>query len=164
MENQVEILVEKLTEQLKDFKADYLKRVLEYSAQEHQSIKKKYSEMLRWTFNEKTMSENEILVSVGEYYKGKKWIDKNWKEIHMDEKTFGHVSIYRAEIHFKKSVEKLAFRMIEKGLNPAITNVVVDYVGANLNCVVSDGEKQVKAQTILAGGPVQKPHFRYLIK
>ena len=36
--------------------------------------------------------------------------------------------------------------------------------GINIDTIISDGEKQVKAQTICAWGEIQRPHYRYLVK
>jgi hypothetical protein len=69
-----------------------------------------------------------------------------------------------AEHHYKVSVEKLAHRIISKGLNYDTLTVTAGWVNVNFNCVITDGEKTVKASTIIAEGPVQRPHYRYLIK
>jgi hypothetical protein len=37
-------------------------------------------------------------------------------------------------------------------------------VGVNFETTLSDGEKIVRAFTIVASGEIQKPHYRYLIK
>ena len=69
-----------------------------------------------------------------------------------------------AEHHYKVSVEKLAHRIITKGLNYDTLTVTAGWVNVNFNCIITDGEKTVKASTIIAEGPVQRPHYRYLIK
>jgi truncated hemoglobin YjbI len=66
--------------------------------------------------------------------------------------------------HYEDSVRKLAARIEKKGLNVANLVVKTAHVGVNIETTLTDGEKTVRAFTIIASGPVQKPHYRYLIK
>lgn len=69
-----------------------------------------------------------------------------------------------AELHYETSIQKLAARIEKKGLNVENLKVVTSHVGVNIDTVLSDGEKTVKAFTIIAEGEIQRPHYRYLIK
>ena len=71
---------------------------------------------------------------------------------------------FDAEQHYDASIEKLAHRIVTKGLNFDKLVVTAGWVSVNFNCVITDGDKTVKASTIIAEGPVQRPHYRYLIK
>lgn len=69
-----------------------------------------------------------------------------------------------AEKHYKQSIEKLAARVESKQLNQAAISVKAGWMGVNFDCIITDGDKKVKATTIIAEGPIQRPHYRYLIK
>tara|TARA_Y100000593_G_scaffold88797_1_gene171759 strand:- start:899 stop:1540 length:642 start_codon:yes stop_codon:yes gene_type:complete len=73
-------------------------------------------------------------------------------------------SLDNAKAHYENSIIKLAYRIVAKGLNQNNLQFTNSYVGVNIDTIISDGEKQVKAQTICAWGAIQKPHYRYLVK
>jgi hypothetical protein len=66
--------------------------------------------------------------------------------------------------HYENSIEKLAARIEKKGLDIARLKTVTAHVGVNIETVLTDGTKTVRAFTIIASGEVQRPHYRYLIK
>lgn len=68
------------------------------------------------------------------------------------------------ESHYESSINKLANRIVKKGLNESKLVVETARVGVNIETILTDGEKSVKAWTIIASGAVQKPHYRYLVK
>jgi len=70
----------------------------------------------------------------------------------------------KAEIHYNNSIEKLASRIEKKGLNENNLKAKTGHVGVNIETTLTDGNKKVSAFTIIAGGAVQRPHYRYLIK
>jgi len=72
--------------------------------------------------------------------------------------------IKEANTHYEQSIEKLAYRISQKGLNVSNLKVKTSHIGVNIETTLTDGEKTVKAFTIIAGGPIQRPHYRYLIK
>ncbi len=66
--------------------------------------------------------------------------------------------------HYNNSIVKLAKRISRKDLdlnNLEMNTVCMD---VNIETFITDGKKMVKAWTIIAGGCVQRPHYRYLIK
>lgn len=69
-----------------------------------------------------------------------------------------------AIIHYENSINKLAYRISEKGLNEDKIEIKTARVGRNLETFLTDGEKKVRAFTVLAWGEVNQPHYRYLIK
>ena len=69
-----------------------------------------------------------------------------------------------SEAHYLFSIEKLAARIEKKGLDQSKLSVVTAHVGVNINTTLTDGNKTVRAFTIIAQGEVQRPHYRYLVK
>ena len=70
----------------------------------------------------------------------------------------------KAQLHYDSSLLKLAERIKKKGIDIDNMKVVSGYVGVNIEMTISDGEKYVKAWTIIAEGDIQRPHYRYLVK
>lgn len=69
-----------------------------------------------------------------------------------------------AILHYETSVCKLANRISQKNLNLETLKIITSHIGVNIETVLSDGIKKVRAFTIIADGEVQRPHYRYLIK
>lgn len=69
-----------------------------------------------------------------------------------------------ANMAYSASINKLAARILKKGLNIDALRVKTAHIGVNIESILTDGEKTVRAFTIIAEGPVQCPHYRYLIK
>jgi len=72
--------------------------------------------------------------------------------------------VKNANEHYEFSILKLAARIEKKGLNVDALKVSTSHIGVNIESVLTDGEKTVRAFTIIAAGEVQRPHYRYLIK
>lgn len=73
--------------------------------------------------------------------------------------------IERAEKRYIFSVERLAYVLHKKGFNPDTIEVKTEIgMGENIELVVSDGVKIVMSRTILAWGPKNVPHFRFLVR
>jgi hypothetical protein len=71
----------------------------------------------------------------------------------------------RAEQHYACSLEKLVARLMTKGVDERKkVKIVSGWIGVNFEVVITVGEVCVKAWTIIASGPIQQPHYRYLIK
>jgi hypothetical protein len=66
--------------------------------------------------------------------------------------------------HYEDSIVKLAARINAKGLDIGKIKATTSHIGVNINTTLTDGFKTVRAFTIIAGGAVQRPHYRYLIK
>jgi hypothetical protein len=79
-------------------------------------------------------------------------------------KMFVDKAIENANRHYENSIEKLALRIEKKDLNTGELKTRTSHVGVNIETELTDGEKTVRAFTIIAGGQVQRPHYRYLIK
>lgn len=72
--------------------------------------------------------------------------------------------VKEAKDHYTNSVLKLADRVTKKGLNLDVLTVKSGKVGVNIEVVITDGSKKITAQTIIASGPIQRPHYRYLVR
>lgn len=66
--------------------------------------------------------------------------------------------------HYEQSIQKLALRIEAKGLNQDQIKATTSHIGVNIDTTLTDGNKSVRAFTIIASGEIQKPHYRYLIK
>ena len=73
-------------------------------------------------------------------------------------------SIKTAKNHYENSLLKLVKRVSVKGLNLETLEIKRSGIGINIEMLLTDGEKTVRAWTIVAEGPVQRPHYRYLVK
>jgi hypothetical protein len=66
--------------------------------------------------------------------------------------------------HYEQSIKKLHNRILSKGLNKDNIKTTTGRVGVNIETTLTDGEKTVRAWTIVASGDIQRPHYRYLVK
>jgi hypothetical protein len=66
--------------------------------------------------------------------------------------------------HYENSILKLALRIEKKELNQDKLEMVTSHIDINIETIISDGKQSVRAWTIIAEGPVQRPHYRYLVK
>lgn len=69
-----------------------------------------------------------------------------------------------AEDHYIACIEKLAYRLTEKGLK-SVEDLQVrsGWVGVNLEMIFEFNGTIVHARTITAEGPIQRAHYRYLV-
>lgn len=70
----------------------------------------------------------------------------------------------KAQLHYEQSILKLTDRITKKDLNIDNLTAKTSHIGVNIEIVLTDGVKTVKAFTIVAEGIIQRPHYRYLIK
>lgn len=70
----------------------------------------------------------------------------------------------KAKNHYKHVIDKLADRITKKELNIDNLKIKTVHIGINIETTLTDGNKIVKAWTIEASGPIQRPHYRYLVK
>jgi len=82
----------------------------------------------------------------------------------MTESQFVETQVKAAETHYFNSITKLASRIESKELDIQNLKMETSHLGANIDTIITDGIKTVRAFTIIASGAVQKPHYRYLIK
>jgi hypothetical protein len=91
-----------------------------------------------------------------------------WKQGHSiiqsGVEKFVEKQVKEAGEHYESSILKLSAKIEKKGLNIENLEVKSGRVGVNFETTLTDGEKIVRAFTIVASGDIQKPHYRYLIK
>lgn len=164
-------LIDILKEETVSLKKQYLEMTAEWAAEQvaRNVARRDRRHHLRPT-NEKARlekmkgftTEETIWVSSDEYRTESKWF---WKTPHWH---FTNEFVTRmtklAELHYEKSIAKLAARIEEKGLDQSNLKTVTAHVGVNIETTLTDGEKTVRAFTIIASGEIQRPHYRYLIK
>lgn len=73
-------------------------------------------------------------------------------------------AVERSKTNLISQLQKLALRLQDKGLDLDNISLTSTYVDVNLETTISDSVNTVKAWTIIASGPIQRPHYRYLIK
>lgn len=70
-----------------------------------------------------------------------------------------------AENHYMGSIGKLATRLNSLGItDDSNFKVESGRVGQNFECYIKHEKGITKAWTIIAEGPIQRPHYRYLVK
>lgn len=76
----------------------------------------------------------------------------------------GYVQYYAklAEIHYKNSIEALGKKITDAGFNVNNVKLKSSSIGVNFETEVTDGNKYMRAYTIIAAGPIIAPHYRYL--
>ena len=121
-------------------------------------------------YNYATMKKEKKVVLVRGAYNTKKYFDmikaRN-KVIDLDRiglNDFTEKTMNNAKQHYENSIEKLAYRIKKKGLNISKLKATTSYIDVNISTILTDGEKTVRAWTIIASGSIQRPHYRYLIK
>lgn len=97
------------------------------------------------------------------YYSAKNKIDNTANYLHKGKEKAIETAEKLAEQHYQESISKLAYRIEKKGLVVANLKVEHQRIGINLELTLSDGERKVVAKTIVAEGPIIKPHYRYLV-
>jgi hypothetical protein len=58
----------------------------------------------------------------------------------------------------------LVDRIDKKNLDLNKLSIQSKSIGININMILTDGIKTIKAYTVIAEGCVQRPHYRYLVK
>jgi hypothetical protein len=171
-------LLEQLTEATKSFKEEYINKTKDWADNYYDILlKRSHYKDVDWckllgleprVANPGTA--NEFLSFPKGFFstKGARKYDRLKNEvsraIRIGKEEFIKKEINKADNHFKKSIIKLAGRIEKKQLDKS--NIIVEHahVGVNLEMTLTDGDKSVKAWTIIASGPIQRPHYRYLVK
>lgn len=162
-------LVETLRQETESFRTEYLDRVKAWAIAEFSRID--LLSQKRYTYEQfATPGFVKGPNSWSDYAQGKNYRkavdarDAALRTVEKGSQAFIDKALTQAADHYFDSLVKLAARIDEKGLNPATLTVKTAHVNVNLDIVLTDGEQTVRAFTIIASGPVQRPHYRYLIK
>ena len=143
-------LVERLRNETIELKEAYVQRTKEWAVEEYARLKEFIKD---YKANYDVSKEN-------------KYGSLPACVINMNGKVEDYIAIQEKQAirHYDNSIEKLALRIEKKGLNVEKIKLSTSYLDPNISTTVSDGEKSVRAFTIIASGMVQRPHYRYLIK
>jgi ribosome-binding ATPase YchF (GTP1/OBG family) len=146
-------LTEKLTIETQELKKAYIKETIIWAQQDFQTLKEAISDHKNTTEGTK------------EWWAMERKMEKLplcfWRN---DIDTWIEMEVKLAEKHYANSIVKLAQRIEKKGLNQDNLELSTSYMDLNISTTITDGEKKVRAYTIIACGEIQKPHYRYLIK
>ena len=171
-----EALVNQLKGATNKFKDDYIRKVLAWAEKDHARFMDFYTKWGKGYYRTSkptsmsvgyaNMEEgvDYIIISEEEYNKlsRKYWNAPSWKT-NLDEVL--KRAKRDAELHYNGSIFKLASRLVKKGvIAENIKPIDSVYLDPNLNMEVTDGNVTVKCWTIIASGPIQRPHYRYLVK
>lgn len=158
-------LIAQLTKETSTFRAEYMKQYEEYVRAEYISTSEKYGNTCNG-LSEKMEEELNLNCSIqnsSEHFRKYQKVENiisavcHW----FDEEIAKEVR--KAEKTFDAKIEKLAFRLEKKGFKNTV-KVSGMYTDGDLSCTITDGEQTAHAYTIIASGPVQRPHYRYLVK
>lgn len=170
-------LVALLTEQTQDLRREYVARTKEWAAGE-------YDRIIKWlpgalALRERVEAEYSPLrgaersryshEQLGRPYNSKEWYQHERRiNAARDVERRGKAAFIKrageeAEAHYAASIEKLAARVEAKGLDQGRLSVKTAKVERNIETVLTDGVQTVYARTILAWGPIVRPHYRYII-
>lgn len=97
-------------------------------------------------------------------YKAAKMRKEYSKIVGMGKTAFIAKELERAEKKYYSSINKLAARVEGKGITVDTMTMSTTKLDQNITTVITDGNVTVRAWTIIASGPIQRPHYRYLVK
>jgi hypothetical protein len=166
-------LVSILTAETKTLKDQYIEFTQEWAASDFvkktEWVKEYYVFMDTKYRNKEFMAANRVYFNPEyreEYLANyRDQFDKMPKEILSgDVEKYIEKQVEKAKKHYAASILKLAARVQSKGLNQDKLRATTSHIGVNIDTILTDGEKSVKAFTILAHGMINRPHYRYLIK
>jgi len=146
-------LTEKLIRETQELKKAYIEKTIIWAKEDFQALKQavsdhKYTEQgsREWWAMERKMEKLPVCF---------------WRN---DIDTWVEIQVNAAKKHYENSIVKLAQRIEKKDLNQDKLELSTSYIDLNICTTITDGEKKVRAYTIIACGDIQKPHYRYLIK
>lgn len=98
------------------------------------------------------------------YYKCKSAYENAFATVKGGEANFVAQEVKEAELHYADSISKLAYRLQQKGVTVPNMKIVTARVGINLEITITCNGVVTRAWTIVAEGPIQRAHYRYLVK
>lgn len=163
-------LVQALRNETETMKIEYLKNISVWAVQEFEKTmkinddylsQKKY--YINSALNERFGGAKEEPTK--EFYQAREFLlNKGFSIIKIGLEKYLEKQLKQAEEHYQNSILKLSVKIQSKGLNLDKLEVKSGRVDVNFETTLTDGEKVVRAFTIIAEGEIQKPHYRYLIK
>ena len=149
-------LAERLTAETQELKKTYIEMTIEWAKEDFEATK----EWIR-----KAYKKQREEISKSEYWAIERKIMR-LPSYFWNGDVNDHVEkmVKAAQKHYTNSIAKLALRIEKKGLNQDKIEMTTGFVDVNITTTITDGEKVVRAWTIIASGDIQKPHYRYLVK
>jgi len=149
------LLVQALRNETEAIKTTYMEQIADWAKQEFANIVKLQNDFYNNVFTPRTM----------QYFKVQKFLwNQGYNIIQGGVDKFIAKQVKEAGEHYESAILKLSAKIESKGLNIEKLEVKSGRVGVNFETTLTDGEKIVRAFTIVASGDIQKPHYRYLIK
>ena len=149
-------LEDKLVNELKDIKLEYLTKTEEWAKKQVEINIQRAQDYFKlghiWSKEDRN-----------KYYKEQKFAYTN--STNFDRVRFVEKAIKHAEQQFEGMILKLAFRIKDKAMDVDSLKIDNTHIGVNIDTIITDkNDLKVTANTIIASGPVQRPHYRYLIR
>jgi hypothetical protein len=150
-------LINTLKKETESLRIQYLEMTKEWATKEFQTLRDWATQYQKGLLN---LPPCERGPAEKKYYRLPYYI------VNSNGKVEDHVSkmLKAAEDHYQNSILKLAARIEAKGLDQDNLRTETSHIGVNINTTLTDGNKTVRAFTIIASGEIQRPHYRYLIK
>ncbi len=146
-----------LLAQTQSLKEQYIAKVTEWAFADFKRI---FARCLQYT---KSLSTD--YPTKHDYYDAQRWYHNTGLAIvNGGQDKYVTKQIKLAEEHYTSSIQKLALRIEAKGMNQDTLQIMTSHIGVNIESIFTDGTQTVRAWTIIASGPIQRPHYRYLIK
>ena len=146
-------LTERLTIETQELKKAYIKETIVWAKQDFQAL------------NDQVSNHKYTTQGSKEWWAMERKMEKLpvcfWRN---DIDTWIEIQVKAAKKHYANSIVKLAQRIEKKDLNQDKLELSTSYIDLNICTTITDGEKEVRAYTIIACGEIQKPHYRYLVK
>ena len=164
------LLVQALRTETEEIKNSYIAQISDWARQEFEKAMKINEDYLKQKKYYINSGLNELFGGVkeeptAEFYQARNFLlEKGYSIIKTGLQKFVEKQVKQAENHYESSILKLSIKIQKKGLNIEKLQVKSGMVGVNFETTLTDGEKIVRAFTIVASGDIQKPHYRYLIK
>ena len=120
--------------------------------------------MRQYSTGEEKLSFHDGFANTAEYAKMDRAKNNARRIVEKGKEAYIEKKASDAEKHYENSILKLANRIRKKGIDENNFEMKTSHIDVNINTEISDGNKTVNAWTIVAGGPIQRPHYRYLVK
>lgn len=171
-------LINILKEETRQLKIDYIEKTISWADKDFDSFVAKskwgikdWADFLGVKTEERKMGNGKIEIGfIRGFYNTKesKTFANQQSEVRRvlagGKSKYIETALKAANDHYEDSVHKLADRIVKKEMNTDMISVKSSYINHNMEATFTDGEKTVRAFTVLAWGPIQRPHYRYLIK
>lgn len=155
-------LIEILTAETQSLKEQYIQHTEKWATEEFARLKKWISDYAKW---QNEVYDRKVPALRNEFMKKQRIMDRMPVEIYRNQiDGFVANQIENAKKHYEQSIKKLAARVEKKELNVDLLKATTTHIGVNIDTTLTDGDKTVRAFTILAIGDINRPHYRYLIK